>query len=156
MISEKYTNFEHSELIQMKRIKHLKIRMMKRMLTLLFLCVSVVGMIAQITSKGDFRTSNQNVVIKIEGNQNGWVNRDNDVSSDKSTPALGNENVSYNVTSEGIYFTINNGTNKIKLFALTGQLLLDGDLTQGRFFIPTRKGIYFLKINAKSYKVVCK
>jgi len=27
---------------------------------------------------------------------------------------------------------------------------------QGRFFIPTRQGIYFLRINNKSYKVICK
>jgi hypothetical protein len=137
-------------------MEFLKTRITRRMLTLLFLYVSVVGIYAQFTSKGDVHTSNQNVVIKIEGNQNSWVKGDNDVSPDKSMPALGNDNVSYYVTSEGIYFTINNGTNKIKLFALTGQLLLDGDLTQGRFFIPTRKGIYFLKINTKSYKIVCK
>lgn len=129
---------------------------MIRIFTLLILCVSVAGLNAQITSKGDSHNTNQNVVIKIEGNQNGWVKGDNDVSSGISTPALGNENVSFNATSEGIYVTINKGTNKIKLFALTGQLLLDGDLTQGRFFIPTRKGIYFMKINNKSYKVICR
>jgi len=42
------------------------------------------------------------------------------------------------------------------LFALTGQLLWSGNLVQGRFFIPVRQGIYFLRINGKSYKVICK
>jgi hypothetical protein len=51
---------------------------------------------------------------------------------------------------------INEGTNKIKLFALTGQLLFNGELSQGRFFIPTKQGIYFLRINNKSFKVICK
>lgn len=129
---------------------------MKRILTLLLLCVYVSILFAQSPSKGDTHTSGQTVVKKIEGNQSGWVKIDNDVPAGTITAPSGNENVSYNGTSEGIYITINSGTNKIKLFALTGQLLLDGDLTQGRFFIPARKGIYFLKINNKSYKVICK
>jgi len=130
---------------------------MKQLLTLLFLIVIYVGPFAQNTQKADSHSSNQNTVIRIEGStQNGWLKGDNDASVGTSVPALGNENVSYNGTSEGIYVTINRGTNKIKLYALTGQLLLNGDLTQGRFFIPTRKGIYFLKVNNKSYKVICK
>jgi hypothetical protein len=118
--------------------------------------VYVSILFAQSTSKGDTHPSGQTVVKKIEGNQSGWVKIDNDVSAGTTIAQSGNENVSYNGTSEGIYITINSGTNKIKLFALTGQLLLDVDSNKGRFFIPTRKGIYFLKINNKSYKVICK
>ena len=129
---------------------------MKLILSFLFLCMSVAGILAQSATKSDNHTSNQTVFIRIEGNQNGWARGDNDTSQGTASPVSGTENVSFNGTSDGIYITINSGTNKIKLFALTGQLLLDGDLTQGRFFIPTRKGIYFLKINNKSFKVICK
>jgi len=118
--------------------------------------MSVAGILAQSATKSDNHTSNQTVFIRIEGNQNGWARADNETSQGAASAVSGTENVSFNGTSDGIYITINSGTNKIKLFALTGQLLLDGDLTQGRFFIPTRKGIYFLKINNKSFKVICK
>lgn len=114
------------------------------------------SIIAQNTSKGDLHSTNQNMIIRIDGSQNVWVKGENETSTGTNIPALGNENVSFITTSEGIYVTIINGSNKIKLLALTGQLLLDGVLTQGRFFIQTRKGIYFLKINNKNYKVICK
>jgi len=129
---------------------------MKRFFTFLFLIILGIGLFAQNNQKGDLRSANQNTVIRIEGPQNGWVKGDNDASTGNSIPVAGNENVSFSATSDGIYITINSGTNKIKLYALTGQLLLNGDLTQGRFFIPERKGIYFLKVNTKSYKVICK
>jgi len=130
---------------------------MKRIFTLLFLIIAAAGLSAQNNQKGDTHSANQNAVIRIDGSsQNGWVKGDNESSVGTNTPASGNENVSFNVTSEGIYITILSGTNKIKLFALTGQLLLNGDLTQGRFFIQARKGIYFLKVNNKNYKVICK
>ena len=129
---------------------------MKLILSFLFLCMSVAGILAQSATKSDNHTSNQTVFIRIEGNQNGWARADNETSQGAASAVSGTENVSFNGTSDGIYITINSGTNKIKLFALTGQLLLDGDLTQGRFFIPTRKGINFLKINNKSFKVICK
>lgn len=129
---------------------------MKQTLTLLFLIVFVASIFAQNTTKGDARTGTQNTVIRLDGSQNSWVKTDNEGSSSSNTQISENENVTFNSTSEGIYISIIKGTNKIKLFALTGQLLLNGDLTQGRFFIPTRKGIYFLRINNKSYKVICK
>jgi hypothetical protein len=130
---------------------------MKRIFTLLFLIIAAAGLSAQNNQKGDTHSANQNAVIRIDGSsQNGWVKGDNESSVGTNTPASGNENVSFNATSEGIYITILSGTNKIKLFALTGQLLLNGDLTQGRFFIQARKGIYFLKVNNKNYKVICK
>ncbi len=117
---------------------------MKRILTLLFWCVSVAGLFAQTTTKSDTHTS----LIRIEGS--------NDAPQGTNTTVSGTENVSFYGTSEGIYVTINSGSNKIKVFALTGQLIFNGDLTQGRFLIQTRTGIYFLKINNKNFKVICK
>jgi hypothetical protein len=116
-----------------------------------------VTVFAQNQAKTDARYGGQTTVIRIDGSApSGWVKGDNEGSTANSTPVTGNENVNFNSTAEGIFINILNGTNKIKLFALTGQLLSSGDLNQGRWFIPTRKGIYFLKINNKSYKVICK
>lgn len=130
---------------------------MKRLITLLYLIILLAGLSAQNNQKGDSRSANQNAVIRIEGSvQNGWVKGENDASVGSYTPALGNENVSFNGTAEGIYVNIISGTNKIKLYALTGQVLFNGVMTQGRFFITAKTGIYFLKINNKSYKVICK
>lgn len=124
---------------------------------LLLCCLAVTLLVnAQSNPKGDIHGTASTAVIRIEGNQNGWVKGENESSTGSNSPTTVTENVSFSSTPDGIYVTINSGTNKIKLFALTGQLLLDGDLNQGRFFIPTRKGIYFLKINNKSYKVICK
>ena len=138
-------------------VKYFNNMLLKRILTLLFLVIITSCIIAQNNQKGYSRSANQNPVIRIEGSaQNGWLKGDNDSSVGTSTPALGNENVSYNGTGEGIDVTILSGTNKIKLYALTGQLLFNGILTEGHFLIKARTGIYFLKINNNSYKVICK
>ena len=130
---------------------------MKIKITLLFLVFTVAVLFAQNNQKGDSHSANQNTLIRIEGSaQNGWVKGDNDTSTGTNTPASGNENVSYNATADGIYVTILGGTNKIKLFALSGQLLFNAVMTQGRFLITARTGIYFLRINNKNYKVICK
>jgi hypothetical protein len=128
---------------------------MKQIYTILLFLIVLFSLSAQNSSKTDSRPQNQNVVLKIDG-ASGWSKADNDSPAAQGTPIVSNENVTFSSNSEGIFITVNAGTNKIKLFALTGQLLLNGDLSQGRFFIPTRKGIYFLRINNKSYKVICK
>lgn len=130
--------------------------LIKRIIIASALVLFFANLFAQNTSKGDSRSLNQNTIIRIDGAPNGWIKGDNDATSGSNTAIFGNENVSFTTSAEGIYITIINGANRIKLFALTGQLLLDGELTQGRFFIPTRRGIYFLKVNNKSYKVICK
>lgn len=112
------------------------------------------NLFSQTVTKGDGHTNASYVIKKIDGSTNSsWNKSDNETPSQTTQT---NEAVSFSANSEGIFITILNGTNKIKLFSLTGQQLLNGDLTQGRFFIPTRKGIYFLRINNKSYKVICK
>ncbi len=130
---------------------------MKRKFTLLILILCVAGFVfAQNSAKTDQRAGAQNTIIRVDGNQNNWIKNDNDGSASSNTQSVESENVVFTSTSEGIYISNVSGTNKIKLFALTGQLLLSGDLAQGHFFIPVRKGIYFLRINNKSFKVVCK
>lgn len=129
---------------------------MKLKLTLFILIVCVTSVFAQNSTKSDTRNGVQNILIKVEGSQNNWIKNDPDGSANSNTQSTENENVIFTTTSEGIYISNVSGTNKIKLYALTGQLLLSSDLAQGRFFIPARKGIYFLRINNKSFKVVCK
>jgi hypothetical protein len=129
---------------------------MKKIITLLVLLISIVTLFAQSATKGDVHTATPFVVVRLEGLQSGWPKGDNDATTSPSIIIAGNEGVSFSATVSGIYITIIDGTNKIKLFALTGQLLFNGDLTQGRFFIPTKQGIYFLRINNKSFKVICK
>jgi len=128
---------------------------MKRILTLLFLFIGITFLFAQNAAKGDLPMT-PNVIVKIDGTQTSWIKFENEETTNPKVVIAGNENVSYIATADGIFITVLNGTNKIKLFALTGQMLLDGNLKQGRFFIPTHQGIYFLKVNNKSYKVVCK
>jgi len=124
---------------------------MKKTITLLVLLISVVTLFAQSAAKGDVHAATPFVVVRLDGPKG-----DNDAATAPNVIVVGNESVSFSATAGGIYITIIDGTNKIKLFALTGQLLFNGDLTQGRFFIPTKQGIYFLRINNKSFKVICK
>jgi hypothetical protein len=81
---------------------------------------------------------------------------ENEVPSNRMQSAQGNENVSYSANEDMITIVVESGENKIQLLALTGQMLFNGNLNQGRFVIPTQRGIYILKINSRSYKVVCK
>lgn len=78
----------------------------------------------------------------------------------ESNPSNGNqtlaEGIVYSTNQNGIYITISKSSENIKLFSLTGEVVWAGNLVQGRFFIPTSPGIYFLRINNKSYKIVCK
>ena len=66
------------------------------------------------------------------------------------------EGISYSTTSEGILLIMPKASSNIKLFALTGDVVWQGNLVQGRFFIPMRPGVYFLRVNNKSYKVICR
>ncbi|MDD2284540.1 MAG: hypothetical protein PHQ11_03970 [Paludibacter sp.] len=94
-------------------------------------------------------------VVKIEGA--GQFSR---TDADKSAPAnqqiILAEGFSYYTTPAGIYMYFPRPNNNVRLFALTGQLIWSGELVSGRFFIPTGVGIYFLRVNNKSYKVSCK
>lgn len=129
---------------------------MKQVLLLSCFLIFTYSLRAQYTTKGDLRYANQTFTI-IEGNtQNEWVKGEVDTPPSSNNQTWANDYVSFNANSEGIFIIVNSGKNKVKLFALTGQMLLDGDLAQGRFFIPAKKGIYFLRVNTKSFKVICK
>jgi hypothetical protein len=96
-------------------------------------------------------------VIRIEGSAGQVAGR-----ADVEMPPAGSQNVvvadgfSYYTTSGGIFLILPRPNNNVRLFALTGQLLWSGELVSGRFYIPTKSGIYFLRVNNKSYKVSCK
>jgi len=129
---------------------------MKHILIILFLIMFTFSTFAQV-QRADNRVAGQSTVIRIDNPSTGNIYKGNDdAPSNVSQQTTVNENVSYFSTADGIVITISNGVNKIKLFALTGQVLFNGSLSQGRFLIQTRKGIYLLKINNNSYKVTCK
>ncbi|MDO9154769.1 MAG: hypothetical protein Q7U47_13875 [Paludibacter sp.] len=120
---------------------------MKQLFLFILLIVFTLSTLAQNKSTTDSRP----LVVKPESNWNKQENENN--QNQQITTADG---ISFSTNSEGIFITLPTASNSIKLFALTGEIVWSGDLVQGRFFIPTRKGIYFLRINNKSYKVVCK
>jgi hypothetical protein len=120
----------------------------------LFIIVSlfiITSSFAQNGTKSETKVAIPSGVVKVDGDQSDWMKSESDNSQ-----VQGNDHVSFTTTSEGINIMILTGENKIQLIAITGQSLLNGNLSHGRFFIPARKGIYILKINGKSYKVVCK
>jgi len=85
------------------------------------------------------------------------VRVDNAARTDESASAvIVADGFSYYTASSGIYLIFPKANNNVKLFALTGQLIWSGELVSGRFYIPTGRGIYILRVNNKSYKVSCK
>lgn len=119
---------------------------MKKLLIILFVFSLSDLVVAQKNTSGD----NKPVIVKTDPN---WNKNDNDNTQPAAVTVDG---ITYIAKSDGILFTLPKASNSVKLFALTGEVVWSGDLVQGRFFIPTRPGIYFLRINNKSYKVVCK
>ncbi len=84
------------------------------------------------------------------------VRVDNSTRPDESASVVVADGFSYYTTNSGIYLIFPKANNNVKLFALTGQLIWSGELVSGRFYIPTGRGIYILRVNNKSYKVSCK
>jgi len=121
---------------------------MKQYLLILFGLAFTLTLFADGKVAGDTRTS----VVKVD---NGWNKQDNDVQPGNNTQTA-TDGITYFTNSEGIYITLPKATSNVKLFSLTGEVVWQGNLVQGRFFIPVRRGIYFLRVNNKSYKVVCK
>ena len=110
---------------------------------LFFACIFADG-----KNPGDSRTA----VGKPENN---WNKADTEAPSGNNVQSIA-DGITYSTTAEGIFIVLPKATSNVKLFALTGEVVWSGNLVQGRFFIPTRQGIYFLRINNKSYKVICK
>jgi hypothetical protein len=94
-------------------------------------------------------------VVKIEG-AGQFARTDTERSVSTNQQVIVAEGFSYYTSSGGIYLNFSKPNNNVKLFALTGQLIWGGELVSGRFFIQTGQGIYFLRVNNKSYKVSCK
>lgn len=97
----------------------------------------------------------KNSIVKLEDGQQ-FSRQELENASVQGQQVKIENGVIYSSNIGGIFLTLPKSTNSIKLFALTGQLIWSGDLVQGKFYIPTGPGIYFLRINNKSYKVSCK
>lgn len=119
---------------------------------ILFLSVLMFLFQAELQAQQD---QNRPSVIRIEG-AGEFSRADSERSSTTNQQIIAAEGFSYYTTSSGIYMYFPKPNNNVRLFALTGQLLWSGELVSGRFFIPTGEGIYFLRVNNKSYKVSCK
>lgn len=119
---------------------------------ILFVIVLMCSFLAELPAQQD---QNRPSVIRIEG-PGEFSRTDSDRSSATSQQIISADGFSYYTTSAGIYMYFPRPNNNVRLFALTGQLLWSGELVSGRFFIPTGEGIYFLRVNNKSYKVSCK
>ena len=125
--------------------------MIKFILHIVFIFVFVLQIQAQNKNQGDIHKPS---VVRVESGQ--FSKTDPEPPTGNVQQIQGADGVTYYTTAGGIYLTLPKASNSVKLFALTGQLIWSGDLVQGRFFIPTGQGIYFLRINNKSYKVSCK
>lgn len=125
---------------------------MRRFITLLLYIVFLsIAIHANDKNTGESLTP----AIKIEGlTPAQWARMEAETAQSNQVTTV--DGVIYSTNAEGIFLTLPKASNSVKLFALTGQLIWSGDLVQGRFFIPVRPGIYFLRINNKSYKVVCR
>lgn len=95
----------------------------------------------------------RNTVVKPDAN---WTKSDNETTPTTNQIISIAEGISYSTSLEGILLIMPKASSNIKLFALTGDVVWQGNLVQGRFFIPMRPGVYFLRVNSKSYKVICR
>lgn len=100
--------------------------------------------------------TNRASIVKIEGFEQFAGRTDVEMPPASASQLVVADGFSYYTTSGGIFLILPRPNNNVRLFALTGQLLWSGELVSGRFFIPTKPGIYFLRVNNKSYKVSCR
>lgn len=98
---------------------------------------------------------NRHSVVRIEETEQ-FPNLEHDDKSFDNQKIIRMGGFGYYTTSAGIYIHFKQPNNNVKLFAVTGQLIWSGELVSGHFFISTGEGIYFLRVNNKSYKIICK
>ncbi len=118
-------------------------------LKFLFILFSVISLVVSAQTK-----SNSDARSNSDKTESEWNKQISEISQSQLIVLA--DGISYNANADGILLNLAKPTNNVKLFALTGEIYWSGNLVQGRFFIPARPGIYFLRINNKSYKVVCK
>lgn len=125
---------------------------MSRVLFIIFLLVSIAVAPSVAFAQSDQTRAS---VVKIEGTGQ-FSASDVDRTTVSNQQVIVADGFSYYTSTGGVYLTFTRANNNVKLFALTGQLIWSGELVSGRFFIKTGEGIYFLRVNNKSYKVSCK
>lgn len=118
----------------------------------ILLIITLVLLTMPTTAQNKSNVEQRTPVVK---NDASWSKSDNESSQSTSLQTI-SEGITINTKQNGIYITMPKAVANVKLFSLTGELVWAGNLVQGRFFIPTQAGIYFLRVNNKSYKVVCK
>lgn len=103
-----------------------------------------------------------NVRVRIMKAENGsaGINIDKIKISDYyGTTALNvtkNPSIDYYSTSNGIVLKLGNTASTLMIYNITGQEIYRNASIAGTQLIKLKTGIYFVKINNKSYKVICK
>ena len=98
-------------------------------------------------------------IIKAETGSAG-INIDkiklSDFSGTSEIPSVFSTEFKYFSSLEQIHFTINNPVEKLQLYSISGREVWRMTQSSGSFDIKVPKGVYILKINEKSYKVICR
>ena len=126
---------------------------MNRAFYILIFFVLMVILQSELTAQSN--DPSKTSVVKIEGSAQ-FSRTDVESATMTNQQIITADGFSYYTTAGGIYLVFPKPNNNVRLFALTGQVLWSGELVSGRFYIPTGEGIYFLRVNNKSYKVSCK
>ena len=126
-----------------------------RLIIYLFICL---GFIIQVSADNKKPIIQGTPIIKIESNWANPATENSTTTASTNAPIIItiNEEISYYTSTEGLFITLSKPTSNVKLFSLTGEIVWKGNLVQGNFLIPIKQGIYFLRINNKSYKVIRK
>lgn len=95
-------------------------------------------------------------IIKAETGSAG-INIDkiriSDYKIQSAIPDILKNEFSYTFQADGIHLMLNNPTQKLALFNLSGNELWKAENVSGSLIIKAQKGVYILKINGKSYKL---
>lgn len=126
---------------------------MKKMIHIAFLLFAVGVLLTPVCAQTPERPKVS--VIRVEGAEQV---RKTDIEMPRipAEQLVVADGFSYYNNDGGIFLILPKPNNNVRLFALTGQVIWTGELVSGRFFIPTRPGIYILRVNGKSYKLSCK
>lgn len=126
---------------------------MKKMIHIAFLLFAVGVLLTPIGAQTPERSKVS--VVRVEGMEQ-VSKTDIEMPRIPADQLVVADGFSYYSNDGGIFLILPKPNNNVRLFALTGQVVWTGELVSGRFFIPTKQGIYILRVNGKSYKLSCK
>lgn len=126
---------------------------MKKMIHIAFLLIAIAAWLTPLSAQTPERPKVS--VVRVEGAEQ-VRKADIEMPRIPAEQLVVADGFSYYSNDGGIFLILPKPNNNVRLFALTGQVIWTGELVSGRFFIPTKQGIYILRVNGKSYKLSCK